>query len=113
MSLTLSEKRIKRHKRIRARISGTAVCPRLAVYRSNAQIYAQIIDDVAGVTIASAHDMETKKGNKVSRLLSLIEVDLSILVVLQHSLMQLVLEASYFNYSIYDRRENHTYTRNS
>lgn len=65
MSLTQSEKRIKRHKRIRARISGTAECPRLAVYRSNAQIYAQIIDDVAGLTIASAHDMETKKGNKV------------------------------------------------
>lgn len=65
MSLSQSEKRIKRHKRIRARISGTADCPRLAVYRSNAQIYAQIIDDVAGRTLASAHDMEVKKGNKI------------------------------------------------
>ena len=46
--------RLKRHKRVRAKISGTAARPRLAVYRSNANISAQIIDDVKGVTLVSA-----------------------------------------------------------
>jgi large subunit ribosomal protein L18 len=65
MTPTSQEKRITRHKRIRSRISGTATCPRLAVYRSNAYIYAQLIDDVAGKTLASAHDTEIKKGTKL------------------------------------------------
>ena len=46
--------RLKRHKRVRAKISGTSERPRLAVYRSNANISAQIIDDVKGVTLVSA-----------------------------------------------------------
>lgn len=46
--------RAKKHYRIRKNISGTAACPRLAVYRSNKHIYAQLIDDVAGVTLAAA-----------------------------------------------------------
>ena len=46
--------RLKRHKRVRAKISGTAERPRLCVYRSNANISAQIIDDVAGKTLVSA-----------------------------------------------------------
>lgn len=46
--------RLKRHKRIRAKISGTAVRPRLAVFRSNLALYVQIIDDDAQKTIASA-----------------------------------------------------------
>ena len=50
--------RLKRHKRVRAKISGTAARPRLAVYRSNAHISAQIIDDVAGVTLVSASTQE-------------------------------------------------------
>ena len=50
--------RLKRHKRVRGKISGTAQRPRLAVYRSNAHISAQIIDDVAGVTLASASTYE-------------------------------------------------------
>ena len=60
--------RLKRHKRVRAKISGTAARPRLAVYRSNAHISAQIIDDVAGVTLVSASshekDFEGNGGNK-------------------------------------------------
>ena len=60
--------RLKRHKKIRAKISGTAERPRLAVYRSNANISAQIIDDVAGVTLVSAStlekDFEGNGGNK-------------------------------------------------
>ena len=50
--------RLKRHKRVRGKISGTAQRPRLAVYRSHAHISAQIIDDVAGVTLASASTYE-------------------------------------------------------
>ena len=46
--------RLKRHKRVRGKISGTTERPRLAVYRSNANIYAQIIDDIKGVTLCSA-----------------------------------------------------------
>ena len=46
--------RIKRHKRVRAKISGTAARPRLSVYRSENNIYAQVIDDVAGHTLCSA-----------------------------------------------------------
>ncbi len=50
--------RVKRHKRVRAKISGTAECPRLSVYRSTNNIIAQIIDDVAGVTLVSASTLE-------------------------------------------------------
>ena len=50
--------RIKRHKRVRAKISGTPERPRLNVFRSGANIYAQIIDDVNGVTLASANTLE-------------------------------------------------------
>jgi large subunit ribosomal protein L18 len=50
--------RQKRHARVRRNISGTAECPRLNVFRSNKHIYAQLIDDVAGVTVASASTNE-------------------------------------------------------
>ena len=50
--------RLKRHKRIRAKISGTPDCPRLAVYRSNKNISAQIIDDTKGITLVSASTLE-------------------------------------------------------
>ena len=50
--------RLKRHKRVRGKISGTADRPRLAVYRSNANISAQIIDDASGVTLVAANTYE-------------------------------------------------------
>ena len=50
--------RIKRHKRVRAKISGTPERPRLNVFRSATNIYAQIIDDVNGVTLVSASSLE-------------------------------------------------------
>jgi len=50
--------RVKRHIRIRNKIDGTAQRPRLNVFRSSKHIYAQLIDDVAGVTIASASSMD-------------------------------------------------------
>ena len=60
--------RTRRHERVRTKISGTAECPRLCVFRSNANIYAQIIDDVKSVTLVQAStldkEVKTKKSNK-------------------------------------------------
>ncbi len=60
--------RERRHARVRTKISGTAECPRLCVYRSNSNIYAQVIDDTKGITLASAStldkEVKTKKSNK-------------------------------------------------
>ena len=50
--------RLKRHVRVRGKISGTPECPRLNVFRSNVNIYAQIIDDVNGVTLVAANTLE-------------------------------------------------------
>lgn len=50
--------RLRRHKRVRVKISGTAERPRLSVYRSLNHIYAQVIDDVAGVTLVTASTVE-------------------------------------------------------
>ena len=50
--------RLKRHVRVRGKISGTPECPRLNVFRSNANSYAQIIDDGYGVTLVSANTLE-------------------------------------------------------
>ena len=50
--------RMKRHKRVRSKISGTPEAPRLNVFRSEANIYAQIIDDTKGVTLASASSLD-------------------------------------------------------
>lgn len=50
--------RQKRHTRVRAKISGTSACPRLCVYRSLNHIYAQLVDDVNGTTLASAATVE-------------------------------------------------------
>lgn len=51
-------RREKRHRRIRAQVSGTADKPRLSVYRSNKHMYAQLIDDEAGETLVSASSLE-------------------------------------------------------
>lgn len=50
--------RVKRHLRIRRHISGTAQCPRLNVFRSLSNIYAQVIDDVAGTTLVAASSLD-------------------------------------------------------
>ncbi len=57
--------RIKRHYRIRNKVKGTAQTPRLAVFRSNKHMYVQLIDDVAGVTIAAASTMEAEIAGKL------------------------------------------------
>ena len=53
-----NKQRLKRHKRVRAKISGTPEMPRLNVFRSESNIYAQIIDDVAGRTLVSASSLD-------------------------------------------------------
>ncbi len=59
-------KRVRRHARVRAKISGTADRPRLCVFKSNTSINLQIIDDSTGNTLVSVHSREIKeKGNKV------------------------------------------------
>ncbi len=55
------EKRIARHRRVRAKIKGTKERPRLCVFRSNRHIYAQLVDDDEGKTLASASDFELEK----------------------------------------------------
>jgi len=54
----MNAKRLQRHKRVRAKVSGTPERPRLNVFRSSANIYAQLIDDVNGVTLCSASSIE-------------------------------------------------------
>jgi large subunit ribosomal protein L18 len=58
MSLSKSEHRGRRHRRVRKKVSGTAERPRLTVFRSSKHIYVQAIDDLAGRTVASASTME-------------------------------------------------------
>ena len=55
--------RLRKHARVRAKISGTAECPRLCVFRSNKNIEAQVIDDVKGVTLTSASSIALKLEN--------------------------------------------------
>ncbi|MFA5619307.1 MAG: 50S ribosomal protein L18 [Weeksellaceae bacterium] len=62
MALSKTEKRQKIKRRVRRNIFGTAERPRLSVYRSNKEIYAQLIDDNAGVTLASASSREKVEG---------------------------------------------------
>ena len=63
-----TEKRARLHKKIRTRVSGTGERPRLCVFRSNRYMYAQLIDDVLGVTLASASDISlSDKITKVER----------------------------------------------
>ena len=57
-----NQARLKRHARVRSKVSGTAACPRVDVFRSNSNIYAQLIDDVNGVTLAAASSNEKDFG---------------------------------------------------
>ncbi len=60
-------KRLQRKERIRAKISGIASRPRLSVYRSNTNIYAQLIDDVSGKTLCASSDLKIDGGTKSER----------------------------------------------
>lgn len=56
--------RRRRQQRIRSKVIGSALRPRLSIYKSNVAVYAQLIDDAKGITIASATSLKSKKGNK-------------------------------------------------
>lgn len=64
--LTKSESRKRRHFRVRKKVSGTAARPRLSVFRSARHIYAQVVDDVQGHTIAAASTMEPALRSKAT-----------------------------------------------
>lgn len=67
MAFSKLNRRAKIKRRIRKKISGTTLIPRLSVYRSNKQIYAQLIDDTKGITLVAASSYKnkaTEKGNK-------------------------------------------------
>jgi large subunit ribosomal protein L18 len=68
MKAIKSQKRERRHSRIRSKVLGNAERPRLSVFRSNKFIYAQIIDDDAGVTLVAASDNDAKKGKTKGKL---------------------------------------------
>ncbi len=62
-----NEKRLRLKTKIREKLSGTLDRPRLSVFRSNKFIYAQVINDLTGKTLAQASDMKTEKGTKLER----------------------------------------------
>jgi large subunit ribosomal protein L18 len=69
-TLTVRDARVRRHRRVRKGVSGSAERPRLVVFRSNRGIEAQLIDDVAGKTLAAASSLglaKSFKGNKVAQ----------------------------------------------
>ncbi len=66
-TLSKSEQRNRRHRRIRSKVSGTAERPRLAIFKSLKYIYAQLIDDANRVTLAGASDMGLKGKTKTER----------------------------------------------
>ena len=71
MALTKNERRTRIKQRVRKIVSGTADRPRMSIFRSNKQIYAQLIDDVSGVTLVAASSgdksVAEQKGNKTEK----------------------------------------------
>jgi large subunit ribosomal protein L18 len=67
MAVKKSDRRLKIRRRIRKRVTGTADRPRLSIFRSNKQIYAQVIDDVAGKTLAEASSSKMEEAQKVNK----------------------------------------------
>lgn len=63
----IKTKRLQKHKKIRKNITGTAVRPRLSVFRSSQHIYAQIIDDMQGKTLAAVSDLKYENGTKLEK----------------------------------------------
>lgn len=70
MKITKKQGRIRRHARVRSKISGTSAMPRVSVYRSNAHIYVQVIDDTANKTLVGMSD-KALKGTKSEKAFAL------------------------------------------
>lgn len=95
----LNQNRIKRQKRIRAKIVGTKVRPRLTVFRSNEHISLQVIDDSIGKTLVSASDLSKNKKAKITKTESAIEVSKTLLELLKKKkITNLVFDRSYYKY---------------
>lgn len=62
-SIDKNEVRLRKHQRVRAKISGTSECPRLCVFRSNKNIEVQVIDDTKGITLVSSSSEQLKLAN--------------------------------------------------
>lgn len=95
----LNKNRIKRQKRIRAKISGSEVRPRLTVFRSNAHISLQVINDESGKTLAGVSDLgkDSKiKGTKTERAIAIAKVLLADLK--KQKIESLVFDRSYYKY---------------
>ncbi len=92
-----TEKRERRHRRIRAKISGTALRPRLSVFKSNREFYAQLIDDEAGETRAAASSLRAvgkkslEKAREVGKALAL--------RAKEHNITQAVFDRSGYRYA--------------
>ena len=92
-----SEKRDRIKKRIRSSVFGTAEKPRMTIYRSNRNIYVQIIDDTAGNTILSASDITEKKGTKRERAVSVGKVIAGLLK--EKNISKVVFDRNGFKYT--------------
>lgn len=95
----LNKNRIKRQKRIRTKIVGTNVRPRLTVFRSNEHISLQVIDDSIGKTLVSASDLVKAKKTKATKTERAIEVSKTLLELLKkQKITSLVFDRSYYKY---------------
>jgi len=91
------EKRIRLKKKIRVKLRGTKERPRLSVFRSNKFIYAQVVDDMTGKTLAAASDVKMTKGTKTERAK---EVGKSIgTICLERKINTVVFDRSGFRYT--------------
>ena len=91
------DKRIRLKKKIRTKIKGTHLRPRLTVFRSNKFIYAQVINDLTGKTIASASDVKMTKGTKTERAKEVGKMIGS--VCLKEKIKQVVFDRNGFKYT--------------
>jgi large subunit ribosomal protein L18 len=92
-----TDKRIRLKKKIRAKVSGTMERPRLSIFRSNKFIYAQIINDLTGKTLAQASDVKITKGTKTERAK---EVGRAIAVAaIKEKIKQVVFDRNGFKYT--------------
>jgi len=95
----LNQNRIKRQKRIRTKVVGTSVRPRLTVFRSNEHISLQVIDDSTSKTLVSASDLSKSKKTKITKTASAVEVSKILLGLLaKKKITSLVFDRSYYKY---------------
>jgi large subunit ribosomal protein L18 len=97
MKITIKEKRIRRHARIRTTINGTALRPRLSVFKSNKYLYAQLIDDVTANTLLAVNSQNMKKGTALEKAT---EIGITIAkMALEKKITQAVFDRGGFRYT--------------